>query len=132
MHTGSYRFKLGDLECISISDGSHDYTLEAFFGKAPKEQIEAALSGEGLPTDHITTPYTYLVVDTAEHRVLVDMGAGHLSQTTGHMVANLRAAGIDAASIDVVVITHAHPDHIGGTLDDQGQLVYPYARYYLW
>ncbi|MEM6711723.1 MAG: MBL fold metallo-hydrolase [Pseudomonadota bacterium] len=32
-------------------------------------------------------------------------------------------------SIDYVVITHCHGDHIGGLLDDGGQLVFSKARH---
>jgi len=128
----SYQFKLGDFECVSISDGSHDYPLQDFFANVPKEQIEELLRQHNLPTGHITTPYTYLHVNTGEHRVLVDMGAGNLFPTTGRLVQNMKAAGIEPTEIDTVIITHAHPDHIGGTLDDEGNLVFPSARYYIW
>jgi len=132
MNIESYQFKLGDFECVSISDGSHDYPPQNFFANVPKEQIEELLRQRNLPTDHITTPYTYLVVNTGEHRVLVDMGAGNLFPTTGRLVQNMKAAGIEPAEIDMVIITHAHPDHIGGTLDDEGSLVFPSAHYYIW
>lgn len=132
MNMESYQFKLGDFECVSISDGSHDYPLQDFFAKVPKEEIEELLRQRNLPTDHITTPYTYLFVDTGEHRVLVYMGAGNLFPTTGRLVRNMKAAGIEPAEIDTLIITHAHPDHIGGTLDDEGKPVYANARYFTW
>ncbi len=44
----------------------------------------------------------------------------------------MQAAGIEPAHIDVVVITHAHPDHVGGALDADGRPLYKNARYYLW
>ena len=130
--TDSYRFKLGDLECVSLSDGSLDYPLKNFFANVPKAQVEEALRQHDLPIDYVTTPYTYLYVDTNEHRVLVDMGAGALGKRTGKLVHSMEAAGIAPADIDTVLITHAHPDHIGGTLDDQGQPVYANAHYHIW
>ena len=132
MSTGSYHFQLGDYRCVSLSDGSLDYPLENFFANVPMEQVKEALRQRNLPTDYITTPYTYLYADTGKHRVLVDMGAGNLGPRTGQLLANMQAAGIDPGTVDAVLITHAHPDHIGGTLDDAGRPVYANAHYYLW
>jgi glyoxylase-like metal-dependent hydrolase (beta-lactamase superfamily II) len=129
--TGSYHFQLGDFECVSLSDGSLDYPLESFFSQVPIEQIKEALRQHSLPTDYITTPYTYLYVDTGQHRVLVDMGAGELGPRTGRLLQSMQSAGIDPAGIDTVVITHAHPDHIGGSLDGAGKPVYRNADYYI-
>jgi glyoxylase-like metal-dependent hydrolase (beta-lactamase superfamily II) len=131
MNTGSYHFKLGTFECVSLSDGSLDYPLRNFFANAPLERVEEVLRQRDLPTDYITTPYTYLYVNTGAHRVLVDMGAGHLGPRTGKLVDSMQAAGIRPADINTVIITHAHPDHIGGTLDDGGNPVYPNARYFI-
>ena len=114
MSTGFYPFQLADFECICLSDGSYDYPLQNLFSNVELEDIEAALRQLDLPTDYITTPYTYLYIKTKEHQVLVDMGAGRLGPRTGKLMGNIRAAGIAPAEIDTIVITHAHPDHIGG------------------
>ena len=132
MNTEFFRFKLGDFECVSISDGRLVYPIENFFAKVPKEQVEEGLRQYDLPTDQVVTPYTYLFANTGEQRVLVDMGAGHLAPTTGKLLENMRAAGIEPAEIDTVLITHAHPDHIGGCLDEEGNPIYVNASYYLW
>ncbi len=131
MNTGSYHFKLGEFDCVSLSDGSLDYPLQNFFANVPLERVEQALRERDLPTDYITTPYTYLYADTGAHRVLVDMGAGHLGPRTGKLVENMQAAGIQPGEIDTVLITHAHPDHIGGTLDGVGRPVFSNADYFI-
>lgn len=127
-----YRFQIGKFACIAASDGEAAYPPQNFFANAPKEAVEESLHQRGLPTDHIITPYTCLYVDTGEHRVLVDVGAGHLFPTTGMLLPNLKAARIEPASIDTIIITHAHPDHIGGNVDEHGAPLYPNARYFIW
>lgn len=145
MNPGSYRFDLGGFECASISDGAFNYPLESFFANVPREQVQETLRQHELPTQQIITPYTLLFVDTGEHRVLVDTGAGHLgahasdlfpsvdhsTTVTGELLDNLRAIGIEPSDIDTVVVTHAHPDHVGGTLDEAGNLVFESARYFV-
>ena len=59
------------------------------------EDIVEALRQRGLPVEHVTTPYTYLYVNTGAHRLLVDVGAGDLGPHTGHLVQSMRAAGVD-------------------------------------
>ena len=131
MSSGGYRFKLGDFECVCPGDGSRDYPLNSFFANVSIEQVQETLRHRNMPRDLITTPYTYLYVNTGEHRVLVDMGAGDFSPSTGRLLHNMSEAGISPAQIDTVVITHAHPDHIGGSLDDEGKPVYSEASYYI-
>ena len=132
MNSETYRFKLGHFECICLMDGSVNYPLGHLFANVPKAQVEEALRGRNLPIDYITTPYTHLYVSTGEHQVLVDMGAGNLAPSTGRLAHNIQAAGIELADIGTVIITHAHPAHIGGALDREGRPVYENARYFLW
>jgi glyoxylase-like metal-dependent hydrolase (beta-lactamase superfamily II) len=123
---------LGDFKCVSLCDGSVDYPINSFFANVPLDQVEAALRQRELPVEYVTTPYTYLYVDTSEHRALVDMGAGSLRPGTGRLLQSIAAAGLDPLDVDTVLITHAHPDHIGGTLDEGGRPVYANAHYYIW
>lgn len=132
MSEGSYSFELGNFECISVSDGTRDFPIKNFFANVQEEKVQKLLRECNLPTDRITTPYTHLYVKTGEHKVLVDMGAGHMTPKTGRLIQNMKTANIDPASIDSVFITHAHPDHIGGTLDEEGKPVFTNANYFIW
>jgi glyoxylase-like metal-dependent hydrolase (beta-lactamase superfamily II) len=73
-------------------------------------------------------PYTPLLVDTGTHRILIDTGAGPLAPSTGHLEESLSRAGFQASDIDVVVLSHAHPDHIGGLAREDGTIRFPNAR----
>lgn len=145
--TTHYTFKIGEFDCMSVSDGDMNYPVESFAKGFTQEQIEALLREFDLPTTHIHSPYTLLYVDTSEHKVMVDTGVGRLGKTikemeefakvdtgleAGTAVQNLRAAGIDPAEVDTVIITHAHPDHVGGNFDENGRLNFANAQYYLW
>jgi glyoxylase-like metal-dependent hydrolase (beta-lactamase superfamily II) len=128
----AYWFELGELDCLAVADGWVDYPPGHLFSGVARAEIEKALQGRDLPVDTVTTPCTHLCVDTGEQRVLVDMGAGGLAPRTGKLCQNLRAAGIEAGTIGVVIITHAHPAHVGGALDAEGRPIYPNARYVMW
>jgi glyoxylase-like metal-dependent hydrolase (beta-lactamase superfamily II) len=72
------------------------------------------------------------MIDTGKHRILVDTGAGGLAPTTGKLLTNLRAEQISPVDIDTVIITHGHPDHLGGNIDKYGKPAFPHARYVIW
>ena len=127
-----FSFPLGKFNCTSLLDGGVDYKLESMVVNAPRVDVEAALLAHNLPIDSIYTPYSYLYVDTGQHRVLVDMGAGDLAPTTGKLLHSMHSAGITPESIDSVFITHAHPDHVGGALNERGEPAFANADFYIW
>ena len=127
-----YHFKVGKFNCTSVSDGGHDYQLAHMFSNVPIEQVTQVLAQRSLSTDHLYTPYTCLYVDTGSHHVLVDMGGGDVMPKAGKLRENLIASGTQPDSIDTVIATHAHPDHIGGTVNPHGALMYPKAHYFIW
>jgi len=142
MNTEIYRFKVGTFECIAVSDGTHTYAPPIFpppatflFVNAPREHLEQVLRQHNLDPEQWVewiSPYICVVVNTGEHRVLVDTGADGLAPSTGRLLQNLQAEGIAPEDIDTVILTHGHPDHIGGNTDAEGKLVFPNARYFMW
>jgi len=131
MELGYYCFQLGNYECVSLYDGFHDYKHEQMFTNVSRADVELALQAQGLSLHAVTTPFTFLYVNTGKNKVLVDIGAGTISPTTGQLPHNLSMAGVAPESIDSIFITHAHPDHIGGVLDDSGKPIFTQATYFI-
>jgi len=142
MDTEVYRFKVGDFECMAVSDGSLTYAPPMFpppatilFSNVPTKVLARVLREHDLQPEQWTewiSPYTCLLVNAAGHLILVDTGAGGLAPSTGRLIHNLKAAGVEPDDIDSVILTHAHPDHIGGNIDSEGKLTFPNARYVMW
>jgi glyoxylase-like metal-dependent hydrolase (beta-lactamase superfamily II) len=129
MASDSKSFSVGDIECVAVSDGTFSYPIGWLFSNVPPEQVESSLRERKLPATRVESPYTCLLVKTGKHKVLIDTGADGLAPTTGNLLKNLQAEGTSPAEITDVVLTHGHPDHIGGVLDAAGQPAFPNARY---
>jgi len=125
-----YRFKVGDFEVTTLHDGilkvANPNTM--ITNKSPDE-IAAALDSAGVPRDNVQNPFVPTIVNTGKNLVLIDTGFGDNGPPgVGLMTANMIAAGIDPKTIDTVLITHFHPDHISGLRNKAGEAVYPNAE----
>jgi len=126
----SYRFTIGDLEFLAVADGSNLYQAETLFANVPRGDYQQALTSYGFDPESLDIPYTPLAVNVHGRWVLVDTGAGQRdSWRTGYLEQNLTAAGVEAAEIELVILTHGHTDHIGGLTDSEGMLRFKNARY---
>src|SRR5246500_5719767 len=115
---GFYRFKIGDFQATVISDVYGDFPVRPTFVMNISEAELAPVLKANFMQPVIQVSNNVLVVDTGRERILVDTGFGEkIGPSFGSfpgLEANLRRAGITPESIDLVVISHGHLDHIGG------------------
>lgn len=128
-----YRFKLGAFEVTSILDGyvQGNGPHPTFGNNQPPEVVQAYAKSQGISPTKIENPYVNTLVNTGKELVLFDAGNGKARmKTAGHLPDLLVTAGYKPEQVDVVVITHGHPDHIGGLMEGEGgKPTYPNARY---
>src|SRR5215212_10397986 len=126
---GYYRYKVGDIEVTAIHDGFARRPLEGLVRNADLNDIQKAMADAFLPTDALPITFTTLTLRTGGRLVLIDTGNGDSgAPTTGRWMANFRAAGIDPAQVNTVIISHFHPDHINVLRLKDGTAVFPNAE----
>lgn len=132
-----YRFRLGEYEATVISDGRLPLGKpEPAFPASSPQEINALLTGHFLPPDSATLEQNALVLNTGKQLILFDTGMGDsmgeagkmFGPTTGKLLQNMRAAGIQPEQIDLVVLTHAHCDHCWALIDAKGERNFPNAQ----
>jgi glyoxylase-like metal-dependent hydrolase (beta-lactamase superfamily II) len=127
---GVYRKRIGDFVVTAVNDGIVPLPAEVMVGIAPDE-VRKTLSGRFRPSDPHVTIGTYLIEKDGS-RTLVDTGSRNLmGPTLGKVVANLAVLGVTPDMIDRVALTHLHPDHAGGMLDDDGAAVFSRAEVFI-
>jgi glyoxylase-like metal-dependent hydrolase (beta-lactamase superfamily II) len=107
---------------IEVSDGGFDYPRESLLPPDVPSSVIAAWPAV------VAVPYRPIVVEVNGILVLLDTGAGPLGPGTGRLQERLLAEGIAPAQIGLVILSHAHADHIGGLLDETGNPAFPNAR----
>jgi glyoxylase-like metal-dependent hydrolase (beta-lactamase superfamily II) len=130
---GFYRFKIGDFQATVISDGYGPIPVGPIFAINASEAELAPVLKANFMQPVIQATNNPLVVDTGRERILVDTGFGEkIGPPFGSfpgLEENLRRAGITLESIDLVVISHCHLDHIGGLVTKSGVLAFPKAQF---
>ncbi len=131
--SGYYRFNIGNFKCASLSDGTLNLPAETLARNLPKEKLEAFLKQYYLPTGTISSQINLTLIDTGEKLVLFDVGSGpNFQDSAGKLPDLLETVGIAPEDIDAVVITHAHPDHVWGLIDEFEEAPrFPNAQYYI-
>jgi glyoxylase-like metal-dependent hydrolase (beta-lactamase superfamily II) len=131
---GIYRYKVGDIECTSVNDGARTFPMpDGFVRNVSKEQALAAAEAARWPKGMVTVPFNPQLINTGGKLVLIDSGNG-IAQfepskgAVGRTIANLAAAGVQPKDIDVVLMSHLHPDHINGIRAADNSMAFPNAE----
>lgn len=129
----AHGFAQGAVEVTVLSDGHLVLPAAVLAPSAPPEELTALLTEIfGKPPATIEPAANVALLRSGDDLVLVDTGSGNRFQpTAGKLRDNLAANGIDPAGVTKVVFSHAHPDHVWGTVLDDGSLAFPNAGYYV-
>ena len=131
---GFYRYKVGSFECTSINDGARSFPMpDNFVRNVPKAEALAAAEEAYMPQGMVTVPFNPQLINTGSKLVLIDCGLGGAffeasKGVVGRTVTTLTAAGVDPKSVDIVLMSHLHPDHTNGIRAADNSMAFPNAE----
>lgn len=106
---------------------------KAYFSHSDMGAMEATFAANGLTGDTLAAPITAYVLQSADQTILIDAGMGGiqmLGDGLGQFGGGLAALNISPGDVDLVVVSHAHPDHIGGLVGPDGA-IFPNAEIFV-
>ena len=117
-----YHFAVGEIRATVLSDGQ--MTFPAWPAYAPDVEravVEAAMRRRHLAPPDYRLDANVLLLEIDGRRVLVDTGWGAFAPPVGRLSSALAAIGVAPEEIDLVLLSHIHPDHVGGLRDEAGE-----------
>ena len=130
---GFYRFKLGAFEVTVLSDGSYTLPTSLLGTNVPREKVKAFLEANLMDPSERVSHVNIPLINTGKELVLVDVGGGmNWMPNAGKLTDNMRASGYEPEDVDKVILTHGHPDHIWGLIDEFEEAPrFPNAEYFI-
>jgi len=129
-----WRYKVGAFEVTTIADSEAfiDGPFPLIGGNAPEEDVRRLMRENLLPEGRYQPGFSPTLVNTGRELVLFDTGNGENGFVPrpdgGWLAKELAPAGFKAEDVDIVVLSHGHPDHVGGLMEG-GNPLFPNARY---
>ena len=140
MNENIYKLKIGKFQCTIFKDLMFKYLAKDYFINAEKNELETYLNQYKISPENIPSPFISMLLQDGKRNILIDSGIGFSEKPTvfrgkefvnkGQLSNLLKENGIDKNKITDVIITHFHPDHIGGICTSEGELNYPNAKFH--
>ena len=112
---GLYHRRVGDIVVTALSDGFF-ITEREMTRNLAREELAQALAASF--RDTVIFSVNAFLIRAGGRTALLETGSGnYLGPTLGHLIGNMKAAGVTPADIDTVLLTHMHPDHSAGLTD---------------
>tara|TARA_Y100000590_G_scaffold364139_1_gene422298 strand:- start:54329 stop:55210 length:882 start_codon:yes stop_codon:yes gene_type:complete len=111
-----YRFNIGNLEITTLLDGmvQRDGPYPIFGQNKEEKDVHQLLRQNYLPEKQFEHGFTPLLINNGKDLILFDTGNGELNPTHGKLISLIEKSGYKHEDINKIIITHCHPDHIGG------------------
>lgn len=126
---GVLRWNLGDLTVTVMNDGWFEAGIELATG-IPTEEA-ARLQAEGFrPAKPRVMLNSFLVTGPGRKPLLIDFGYGAFAPvgTLGRSANAFATTGVAAEEVETILVSHLHPDHVGGVVADDGSARFPNAE----
>ena len=124
------RSQIGEYELISVSDGHLVLPGSMMFAGLPRQALDPILAAHNVDFNQLMPPCNLALLKGPGVLALFDAGSGSgFMPSAGRALDGLAALGIAADEITHVVLTHAHPDHLWGVLDDFDDMVFANAAH---
>jgi glyoxylase-like metal-dependent hydrolase (beta-lactamase superfamily II) len=135
------KLKIGAFDCTIFRDMQFKYTARDFFTNAHPEELNKSFKKYSVDPENIPSPFIAILLQHEERKILIDTGIGFSEKPIvfrgatyefkGRLHHLLREENIRTEDITDVIITHFHPDHIGGMYSENEQLNFPAARFHM-
>ena len=126
------RFQIGTVSCRIFADSIGPLTearLSSIFSGDIAQHGNRVLAAFRALPEPPQMSQNILFIEHDGRRMLVDTGEGTLdANQPGQLFEWLKRANISPESIDMVILTHFHLDHVGGLLNADGRENFPKAR----